>query len=1172
MDHGGSTCWGNPWFFYNDIDSSIYNNVLPFVLSGACLTGAFHNHDDCMAERFLCADSIRGAIGFIGASVETTANSFYIIDAYFHSLLNNFSSITGESIMEVKVRYGWNATIINHNNLFGDPALNILYENTGSFNCDLLMQEGYLSHQPNTIFYGDTLKISAVFRNLLCSTLTASFNVSCYLKETTSTDSLLVGTYVFNGMENCFDTAVFVFNTLDLPNETLSYKLSVYVDADNNITELDEANNSMSSDIRVFKGYNPAFHISNLTDLNSHPVSYDIYPDTEGEEIVFGSKTISSNGLILDDKMKSTLGYTSIANLYNDDEFQIVQFTRNDETYKISLETSGDNSWEFPLPSNCLSVNGPIVYDLDNNGTEEIVFIEQLFDSGIFKPQIKCVNSNGEMRWEADLPVPSYIRSPLIYNSGEQNSIVLCGDNGKVYFMVEAEDQSSLIVSDSIVFSVQQNIVFNGDPISSDISKDGNADLVFIYSHPSTGKVLVLFDLTEKTFITHDLGNGNIPVSPIMSDLNNDGIEEISVLIPSIGIVVFNHLLSPTDTLAINGSYPVKILSGDFNSDMQNDLACAVDDDLEGIVLKFYSLDGTNYYSMPLVELNVNSWISDIDNNGKIDYVYSKGENLYVVSLDNAGSSIGWPGQQGNVRNTGVLEQPAYFAPANDTVYWANTISLSPDVENIIPEKSTVIIKPGTKIKAHSWASLIVQGTLIATATEEHPVVFGADINGSAKGYWQGITVSNSGNLSIEHCEVKDAEIGLLAEDNSKVSIIKCTVENNLVGIGAFNSEPYIKQNFITYNDVGISSYKNSSPVLSDMNNEIAFRNGIINNPIGININNANIFLDNGGNDIYNSPQSGYYLKLSTDYSFYYINATYNYWGSSDIKTIQQSLYPAGSIRIDPIYVLPQSPYAPSGNDKTLMLKNANIAKENGDFQTAENTYKAIILQFPASQEAYISVSGIFECVQISEGDMQNLEAYYTALYNDSTLSSEFHKLVFGYMNLCMRAQEKFAEAIVNYESIIINNPTYNDSVYAVIDIGNTYEEAGNYKSTLGQMSYLVPVSRGRHIEKTVDLLLSLHIEDNQSFLENSNLITINAYPNPVKGNLIIEYELSAGANIGFSIHDLLGKEVMRKNEGFKSSGQYVLEYDMSKLKPGVYYLSVSLEGNQAYSTKIVKR
>ncbi len=282
--------------------------------------------------------------------------------------------------------------------------------------------------------------------------------------------------------------------------------------------------------------------------------------------------------------------------------------------------------------------------------------------------------------------------------------------------MDEAEDQSSLIVSDSIIFSVQQSIAFSGDPISSDINKDGNADLVFIYSYPSIGSVLAMFDLVQKSFVT-------------------------------------------------------------------------------------YELDGTDYYSMPLIDLNVNSWISDIDNNGKLDYIYPKGKNLYVVSLDNAGASVGWPGQQGNIRNTGVLEQPAYFAPANDTVYWANTISLSPYVENIIPEKSIVIIKPGTKIKAHSGASLIVQGTLIAMATEDHPVVFGANINGSAKGYWQGITVSNRGNLSIEHCEIRDAEIGVPTEDNSNVTVIDCTIENNLVGIGAFNSGPYIKAN------VGFSIY-----------------------------------------------------------------------------------------------------------------------------------------------------------------------------------------------------------------------------------------------------------------------------------------------------------------------------------------------------------------------------
>jgi len=109
-------------------------------------------------------------------------------------------------------------------------------------------------------------------------------------------------------------------------------------------------------------------------------------------------------------------------------------------------------------------------------------------------------------------------------------------------------------------------------------------------------------------------------------------------------------------------------------------------------------------------------------------------------------------------------------------------------------------------------------------------------------------------------------------------------------------------------------------------------------------------------------------------------------------------------------------------------------------------------------------------------------------------------------------------------------------------------------------------------VEKTVDLLLSLHDEDSFARYDNPGLISINAYPNPVKGNLIIEDGLSVGANIGVSVYDILGKETMKKNEGYKVKGQHLINYGMSGLKPGVYYLSVSLDGKQAYTTKLVKR
>ncbi|MFP4471444.1 MAG: C25 family cysteine peptidase, partial [Bacteroidales bacterium] len=37
-------------FYYSDIDSANYNGILPMMVNMACLTGAFHNNDDCFCQ------------------------------------------------------------------------------------------------------------------------------------------------------------------------------------------------------------------------------------------------------------------------------------------------------------------------------------------------------------------------------------------------------------------------------------------------------------------------------------------------------------------------------------------------------------------------------------------------------------------------------------------------------------------------------------------------------------------------------------------------------------------------------------------------------------------------------------------------------------------------------------------------------------------------------------------------------------------------------------------------------------------------------------------------------------------------------------------------------------------------------------------------------------------
>jgi|APLak6261682215_1056145.scaffolds.fasta_scaffold02099_2 hypothetical protein len=82
---------------------------------------------------------------------------------------------------------------------------------------------------------------------------------------------------------------------------------------------------------------------------------------------------------------------------------------------------------------------------------------------------------------------------------------------------------------------------------------------------------------------------------------------------------------------------------------------------------------------------------------------------------------------------------------------------------------------------------------------------------------------------------------------------------------------------------------------------------------------------------------------------------------------------------------------------------------------------------------------------------------------------------------------------------------------------------------------------------------------------ENYKNINLSVYPNPVKDKLVIESE-EFSQNLQVSVTDLLGKEVLNKN--FINSKTETL--DVSMLLPGVYFLKVTVNGQNAVK-KFVK-
>ena len=93
----------------------------------------------------------------------------------------------------------------------------------------------------------------------------------------------------------------------------------------------------------------------------------------------------------------------------------------------------------------------------------------------------------------------------------------------------------------------------------------------------------------------------------------------------------------------------------------------------------------------------------------------------------------------------------------------------------------------------------------------------------------------------------------------------------------------------------------------------------------------------------------------------------------------------------------------------------------------------------------------------------------------------------------------------------------------------------------------------------------ALNLED------NAQVTLLSAYPNPFRINTNIAFELKNTSEVMLQVFDLSGKMVMQRNAGTMSSGLNRIEVDGTALPSGVYYYTLTINGETTSAHKIVK-
>ena len=87
---------------------------------------------------------------------------------------------------------------------------------------------------------------------------------------------------------------------------------------------------------------------------------------------------------------------------------------------------------------------------------------------------------------------------------------------------------------------------------------------------------------------------------------------------------------------------------------------------------------------------------------------------------------------------------------------------------------------------------------------------------------------------------------------------------------------------------------------------------------------------------------------------------------------------------------------------------------------------------------------------------------------------------------------------------------------------------------------------------------------------ESKNNITISCYPNPFKQSTQIKYTLNNESNVQINIYNYSAQLIRTIDQGFKTEGDYHLNFDASGLKKGIYFYSIIINGERGDSKRMV--
>ena len=454
------------------------------------------------------------------------------------------------------------------------------------------------------------------------------------------------------------------------------------------------------------------------------------------------------------------------------------------------------------------------------------------------------------------------------------------------------------------------------------------------------------------------------------------------------------------------------------------------------------------------------------------------------------------------------------------------------------------------------------------------------------------IQINNSNAFVIENNTITGYETGIsLTNSGTTLSLpgfINIIKENQVLscgtGIELYNTVAALNGNSISNNNNGIRLFNNSYTLFdNDLQPDQRIKNC---DSIEMYIS-ANSFPTIFRNNIvWDDNKQGvplFYWDVEPPYTIQDIS--FNCWG--DDFDPEEDLYPYEAFTWDPVEPCGgKSGSSPiPGNDEILYQSALSYFAEE-DFTNAELTFKELIETYPQSRFAIAALHELFALEYFTNNDFYQLSSYYyTFTPEDSVLFSVADFLA----TRCNVEEKNWQPAVDWYEDKIINPPSYQDSVFAVIDLGDIHllmeadTTGGGAKggSVYYSMPQLKPASKQEY-ETTKSILLATlpqKIVKSTPPTPPTSHLTPHTYkkgslsqniPTPATKSTIIPYQIYEDGAIEIRLYNIYGQLLETLPIGTRKQGNYQMEISLTGYSAGMYQYILYINGEKTDSKKMI--